>query len=141
MKKIEKVTYPPKGWVAFNEAQQSTDMDIHPLKDWYYITDPVKHAVKDYWEIDAKQVWENRAGDCEEYMIACRYDLLLRGCPPEALHFAMCFTETRQSHAVLLVKKDDWWALDVRQDEPKKVSDLPYKGWVVQFGEDWWSMG
>ena len=52
------------------------------------------------------------------------------GCPPAAVNFANCLTETREQHRVLVVNTTAGQVvLCGRQRTPMRLDDVPYTDW------------
>lgn len=86
-----------------------------------YKTDAEQYGVPEYWEP------AGRFGDCEDYALLKRAQLLAAGWPDDRLGLCVCIDETGTGHAVLYVDTDrGGFILDNRQDWPVKPSDLPY---------------
>lgn len=43
-------------------------------------------------------------GDCDDYVVTKRHELIKRGLPPSALRYVFCRTPQGEDHAVLLIK-------------------------------------
>jgi predicted transglutaminase-like cysteine proteinase len=67
--------------------------------------DIATYGVEDYWAIPTLQ-GNDRYGDCEDYVLMKRRDLIAAGVAPEALSIAIVETQNRSSHAVLLISTD-----------------------------------
>lgn len=62
-----------------------------------YKSDVDLYGIPEFWTIAAG------AGDCEDYALAKRGELLALGWPVEALRLAVCLDERGRGHAVLTV--------------------------------------
>jgi predicted transglutaminase-like cysteine proteinase len=67
--------------------------------------DIVTYGVEDYWAIPTL-VGKDRFGDCEDYALMKRRDLIAAGVAPDALSIAIVKTQSNSMHAVLLVATD-----------------------------------
>lgn len=65
------------------------------------------HHQDDYWTIPRAKGRARPVGDCEDFALAKREQLLALGVPAEALSIALVTTRTGLSHAVLLVATDE----------------------------------
>lgn len=93
-----------------------------------YVEEP---AGEDEWR-DCREVGY---GDCEDFALAKRAELVRRGIPRAALPLALMVAETGQPHAVLLVETDRGpIALDHRYPEPIEPHRLPYRNWIREGG-------
>jgi predicted transglutaminase-like cysteine proteinase len=71
------------------------------------------------------------AGDCKQYALTFRHELVARGWPRGALELAVAWTERGEAHAVLAVATDrGTWILDNRAPRPVDWRDLPYR-WLM----------
>jgi predicted transglutaminase-like cysteine proteinase len=61
-------------------------------------------GVEDYWALPLEQ--GTRFGDCEDYVLEKRHELLAAGVPAQALSIALVTTSWGESHSVLLVATD-----------------------------------
>ncbi|SFB63045.1 Predicted transglutaminase-like cysteine proteinase [Rhizobium sp. NFR07] len=74
---------------------------------------------RDRWSLDVA------GGDCEEYALAKRRELIKIGLPPRAIRLAVGKTGSGEAHAVVVVKTDKGdIALDNRNDAPQPVNRL-----------------
>lgn len=87
-----------------------------------YVSDEALYARPEYW------VEAGVLGDCEDYTLAKRRQLLDAGVPHSVMYFQTCYDETGMGHAVLRVRLPDTDVLlDNRfpnlmtPDEAKKV--------------------
>lgn len=65
------------------------------------------HHQDDYWTIPRAKGRAKPVGDCEDFALAKREQLLALGVPADALSIALVTTRTGLSHAVLLVATDE----------------------------------
>jgi len=68
-------------------------------------SDMATYGVKDYWAIPTLK-GKDRYGDCEDYVLMKRRDLVAAGLPPEAMFIALARTREGGEHAVLIVATD-----------------------------------
>lgn len=69
----------------------------------------------------------DKEDDCDSYATAKAERLLKMGWPRSALRLAFCYTETNESHLVLLADLDEQtWVLDNRYPYPMRYQDLRY---------------
>jgi predicted transglutaminase-like cysteine proteinase len=59
---------------------------------------PLRDEGADVWTVNAS------AGDCEDYVLAKRHQLIALGLPPSALRIAYVKTRAQEGHAILIVK-------------------------------------
>ena len=94
----------------------------------WYVSDKRQYGRADYWNYPS----ENR-GDCEDYAIAKRRELIEKGWPPSSLLLATAFAETGEGHAVLVARTTDGdFILDNRFTNVKIWHELPYKWLTLQ---------
>jgi len=67
--------------------------------------DIVTYGLEDYWAIPTL-VGKDRFGDCEDYALMKRRDLIAAGVAPDALTIAIVRTQSNSMHAVLLIATD-----------------------------------
>ena len=87
--------------------------------------------VDDYWSLPVGPR-HRRRGDCEDYVLQKRHDLLARGYPQEALSVALVRTRWGEHHAVLIVETTSGaFVLDSLSSHIAPWSALDYL-WVVR---------
>lgn len=104
-------------------------------------TDFEIHGVADVWSIPA----EGEAGDCEDYVLSKRHELIARGWPSSALLVTVVRAPGGEGHAVLTVDTADGeLILDNRTNAIRPPSDTPYHFFSRQSSENpraWVSLG
>jgi predicted transglutaminase-like cysteine proteinase len=91
------------------------------------ITPEVEPPGADVWRV----VEEPGPGDCEDYALTWRRELVKAGLPRAALDIAVVMTEQHEIHAVLVIQTDHGsLVLDNRHDRPLAWSSLPY-AWLA----------
>lgn len=94
----------------------------------WYVPDKRQYGRVDYWNYPS----ENR-GDCEDYAIAKRRELIEKGWPPSSLLLATAYAETGEGHAVLVARTTAGdYVLDNRYANVKIWHELPYKWLALQ---------
>jgi predicted transglutaminase-like cysteine proteinase len=101
--------------LAFELVSVNRDVNrrIRPMSDL------AQYGVADRWSVSPK------AGDCEDYALTKKADLLKAGWPSSALLIALAVTKRGEQHAVLVVRTDhgdfvlDNLVADVRSWTPK----------------------
>ena len=89
------VTLAPAQWLALQEINEAVNRAIKPMDD-------LKHYGRvEYWNIPT-----DGFGDCEDYALTKRRDLMAAGFPPSALRIAVVITWRNERHAVLTVATD-----------------------------------
>lgn len=89
-----------------------------------YKADIDLYGMPEFWTI------AGREGDCEDYALAKRAELLALGWPVEALRLAVCLDEHGRGHAVLTVDTDRGaYVLDNRSLLVQPWKALPYT-WI-----------
>jgi len=66
--------------------------------------DEALYDVDDYWSLPTANRFGRRRGDCEDYVLEKRHELLQRGYPQAALSIALVRTRWGEHHAVLIVE-------------------------------------
>lgn len=98
-------------------------------------TDEKQYGVADKW------VLPERYGDCDDYVLEKRDILIKAGWNPLDLKIAICYTETNEGHAVLMVDTDrGTLVLDNRYGTLKTHTELKrigYKFVKRQQGKRW----
>jgi predicted transglutaminase-like cysteine proteinase len=109
-------------WRELNEVNYAINHAIRP------VTDLALYRRAEYWQYPE----EAGAGDCEDFALAKRRDLIARGWPAEALLFATARIPSRELHAVLVVLTDHGdFVLDNATDFVELWDALPYQ-WVAR---------
>jgi predicted transglutaminase-like cysteine proteinase len=83
----------------------------------------------DLEQYDTPEFWKEAGafGDCEDYALLKRQQLLESGFARKDLHLACCWDETGGYHAVLLCNTSKgWFVLDNRYTWPMSPKSLPY---------------
>lgn len=87
-----------------------------------YKSDLDQFSMPEFWKEAGK------FGDCEDYALLKRQELLNAGFACKDLHLACCWCETGDYHCVLLVGTDKgWYILDNRHTFPIPPKSLPYR--------------
>ena len=95
---------------------------------------------------DAGDVWQVgvAAGDCEEFALTKRRNLIALGWPSRALRIAVARTGSGEGHAVLVVKSSRGdLVLDNRTDEIKPWTQTDLRWVKIQSGDNprlWYTM-
>ncbi len=128
-------TAPPRGWVQFcrDEPRDCVDQDVRPRdaemtrerwrdliaintrvnRDVVSITDQDHYGVAEYWAYP-----RNGKGDCEDYVLEKRRQLIARGFPESSLLITVVRDSAGDGHAVLTVRttEGDFVLDNVRDD-------------------------
>lgn len=105
-------------WAELEAVQAEVNSRVH------YRTDMDLYRQADFWTVATTE------GDCEDYALAKRQDLMAKGWPVEALRLATCLTEAGEGHAVLTVDTDHGtYVLDNRWPHVKPWADLTGLGY------------
>ncbi|RRN64734.1 transglutaminase-like cysteine peptidase [Caulobacter sp. 602-1] len=92
-------------------------------------TDLELYGQPEYWSLP-RQVNGKLYGDCEDYALEKRRQLIAAGVPETALSMAVAFTARGESHAVLMVSLESGdWVLDNLTPWATPWEDLNYR-WV-----------
>ncbi|MBU0859298.1 MAG: transglutaminase-like cysteine peptidase [Alphaproteobacteria bacterium] len=93
-----------------------------------YQYDKDQYGREEYWTYP-----DSGKGDCEDYALAKRRDLIARGWPPSALLIASVTTETGEGHAVLVARTNQGdFVLDNRYSAVMPWQNLPYEWHRIQ---------
>jgi len=106
---------------ALNQVNRQVNSRVISASDWQI------HRQQDYWALPLSR-GRLPAGDCEDYVMEKRHQLLAAGFPMAELSIALVRTRRGDTHAVLLVETDQgalaldnhsarvrpWWKLDYR---------------------------
>jgi predicted transglutaminase-like cysteine proteinase len=92
----------PVAAVALNDAlwQQLLTVNNHVNQSVIPVTDQQLYQVAEYW------TYPNGYGDCEDYVLAKRRDLINAGWPASALLISVVRQADGEGHAVLMVRTD-----------------------------------
>lgn len=105
-------------WRQLNDINVDVNRAIRPE------TDMEQYGKAEYWTVPST------AGDCEDYALLKRKDLLQKGWPPEALTLATARNQHGELHAVLIVSTDHGdFVLDNATNFVDAWNDTPYQ-WV-----------
>lgn len=86
------------------------------------VADSVQYGAKEVWSLPSP-----RGGDCEDYALAKKHDLIGKGVPAQRLLLATVFGQRTGSHAVLILRLDDGdYVLDNMTDDIKHWSKTKY---------------
>ena len=90
-----RATVEPGSWVLLETVNQSVNRAIKPMDDLRH------YGRAEYWNIPS-----DGFGDCEDYALTKRRDLVASGIPIGALRVAIVLTPREERHAVLTVTTD-----------------------------------
>ena len=92
------------------------------------VSDAENYAMDDYWV--APGTGPSARGDCEDFALQKRRELISAGIDPNALSLALVRTRAGENHAVLIVASDQGdYVLDNRTDDVKLWNEVPYQ-WI-----------
>jgi predicted transglutaminase-like cysteine proteinase len=102
---------------ALSDINYTVNHTIEP------VTDLEHYGVSDYWTLP-----KNDKGDCEDYALLKRHQLIAAGWPASALLITVVRDEKMEGHAVLTARtsKGDF-ILDNKTDEIRLWNRTPYK--------------
>ncbi len=105
-----------QNWHDLVTINTSANQRIRP------VTDQEFYKTLEHWTLPQS------AGDCEDYALLKRQDLVRRGWPTGALLVAVVFDEIGDGHAVLVVRTDRGeFVLDNRTDEVRRWDRTSYR--------------
>ena len=106
-------------WMALQEVNLAVNRAIKPMDDERH------YGRAEYWNIPT-----DGFGDCEDYALTKRRDLIAAGFPAQALRIAVVVTWRGESHAILTVVTDHGdYVLDNLSNSIKSWDDTDYQ-WV-----------
>lgn len=113
------VTLAPAQWLTLQEVNGAVNRAIKPMDDQHHYGRP------EYWNIPT-----DGYGDCEDYALTKRRDLLTAGFPAPALRIAVVITQQNERHAVLTVATDRGdYVLDNLTNAIRNWDDTNYQ-WI-----------
>jgi predicted transglutaminase-like cysteine proteinase len=86
----------PELWNKLESINSAVNLNVRPEADLQ------QFGVRDYWNLPLEP-GESGAGDCKDYALQKRKELLEAGLPMNALSIALVHTPWGEDHAVLLV--------------------------------------
>ncbi|TXH95285.1 MAG: hypothetical protein E6Q73_15030 [Pseudorhodobacter sp.] len=98
------------------------------LQEIARVNSAVNHAIRPRSDSGA-DVWSagTGEGDCEDYVLTKRQELIARGYPPSALRIAYVKTRSGEGHAVLVVRTDQGdLTLDNLSGSVRKLTSTGY---------------
>jgi predicted transglutaminase-like cysteine proteinase len=118
----------PREWRMIEDVDAQENQDIKPMDDERH------YGRAEYWTIPT-----DGYGDCEDYALAKRRDLIKLGFPEGALRLAVVRTQERAGHAVLTITTDRGdFVLDNLTSAVLSWTDTPYSWIARQSGADPW---
>lgn len=97
-----------------------------------YSSDTRNYGHIDYWNVP-----NSGTGDCEDYALAKRRELIGLGWPRSSLLLAIAYAETGTGHAVLIARTDQGdFVLDNRRRNAQPWHKLPYTWIAIQSTEN-----
>ncbi|MBN9308353.1 MAG: transglutaminase-like cysteine peptidase [Devosia sp.] len=104
-----------KLWAELQETNNAVNASVAP------VTDQDLYRVAEYW------TYPNGAGDCEDYVLEKRRELIAKGWPASTLLIAVVRKQDGEGHAILLVRTDRGdLALDNLDGEIHLWNETPY---------------
>lgn len=92
------VTMTEERWALVRGVNQQVNRSIRA------VSDTAHYGQADYW---APQSGRDQSGDCEDYALTKRHQLIEAGVPSDALTFAIVRTTWGELHAVLILATDE----------------------------------
>jgi len=109
----------PAQWLELQEVNQAVNLAIKPMDDERH------YGRAEYWNIPT-----DGYGDCEDYALTKRRDLIAAGFPAKALRIAVVLTWRNESHAILTVVTDHGdYVLDNLTSSIRSWDDADYQ-WI-----------
>ncbi len=111
-----RVSLTSERWHMLIEVNSFINATIEPM------TDMELYGVEEYW------AYPVRAGDCEDYVLLKRRELMKRGWPESSLLITVVRDETGEGHAVLTVRTANGdYILDNKHSRILLWSETPYQ--------------
>lgn len=112
----QRIELTPDKLSELQDVNRSVNERIHP------ITDRDHFGVRDWWTLPL-----DGAGDCKDFQLQKRHELMALGWPASALLITVVLDENNEGHAVLTVRAADGdYILDNKTSEIKLWRDTPY---------------
>jgi predicted transglutaminase-like cysteine proteinase len=103
-------------WAQLQQTNNAFNLTIRP------VTDLVQYGAEEHW------TYPDQSGDCEDYVLAKRRELLSEGWPASTLMVAVVRRPDGEGHAVLVVRTDRGdLVLDNLRSEISLWVDTPYE--------------
>lgn len=107
---------------AFERYDLLREVNDEVNRNTRYRTDAELYGRSEFWEV------ANGQGDCEDYTLAKRKELLERGVPAEDLRICVVFTETDEGRRRLAMKRE---GANVMGDHAVLVGTTPIGDWIL----------
>lgn len=91
------LTMSPERWAVVDRINQSVNRNIRAESD------QAQYGQADYWNV---QSGRDEHGDCEDYALTKRHQLIAAGVPAEVLSFGIVRTPSGEVHAILILTTD-----------------------------------
>lgn len=85
-------------WAQVDQINQAVNRGIQMESDM------AQYGKVDYWNV---QSGKDEHGDCEDYALTKRHQLIASGIPPEVLSFGIVRTSWGELHAILILSTDE----------------------------------
>jgi predicted transglutaminase-like cysteine proteinase len=109
----------PAQWLEMQEVNRAVNLAIKPMDDERH------YGRAEYWNIPT-----DGYGDCEDYALTKRRDLIAAGFPAQTLRIAVVVTWRGESHAVLTIVTDHGdYVLDNLTSSIQSWDDAGYQ-WI-----------
>lgn len=108
------------------EVKPATDLEVYGLNEYWTLPRLEKRTE---WGADGHlhTLAPARRGDCEDYALLKRHDLIAKGWPSSTLLMTVVRDERGEGHAVLMARtKQGDFVLDNKAEEVKPWTDTPY---------------
>lgn len=97
----QRLTLTPARWSQINHINDRTNARLQ------YVSDQAQYARADYWAEVPANAGAPARGDCEDYVLTKRRDLIAAGVAADALSVAIVQTPQGESHSVLILAGQD----------------------------------
>ena len=129
--KLDRVRFDETLWRLIYAVNSDVNWRISPE------TDERQYGVAERWMMPLSGPDAHHRGDCEDYVLEKRSQLLAAGLPANALSIVIAISPAVGRHAVLVVRttRGDY-VLDNLHEAPLAIDQLPYAWLTLQSGED-----
>lgn len=121
------------------DGPRSVEWSHAKMRELRKINYQINRAIQPINDEDGNDAWQANVtkGDCEDFALTKRKELIIRGWPAAALHIAVAYTPDNQGHAVLIVRTSDGdLVLDNRTNAIVSWKETDLKWVMIQSSEN-----
>ncbi|MBB4145927.1 transglutaminase-like cysteine peptidase [Rhizobium rhizoryzae] len=146
---VAQPTLAPFGFVSYcvknqddckpTEGPRSVEWSHAKMRELRKINYQINQAIQPINDDDGNDTWQANVskGDCEDFVLTKRKELISRGWPAAALHIAVAYTPDNQGHAVLIVRTSNGdLVLDNRTNAINPWNNTDLKWVMIQSSEN-----